>query len=120
KSKLYDAFYWAMYDECYDTYEKQWKKTRILGKAIISDKAIYESSDGFVQASVKLTFKDVAKDCQYIIERIFMGEKKNVDFIVNPDSTEQITYRHIAGMTGRLVTNIEEVERIKKKILPDN
>lgn len=26
KSKLYDAFYWAMYDECFDTNEKEWKK----------------------------------------------------------------------------------------------
>jgi DNA sulfur modification protein DndD len=31
KSKLYDAFYWAMYDKCFDTNDKEWKKTHFIG-----------------------------------------------------------------------------------------
>jgi len=120
KSKLYDAFYWAMYDECYDTNEKEWKKTRLIGNSLISDKAVFESSDSLVRASVKLTFKDIAKDCQYIVERILTGQKKGQEFITDTDSVEEITYRQIAGMTGKLITSPDEVDRIKKKVLPDN
>lgn len=120
KSKLYDAFYWAMYDECFDTNEKEWKKTKFIGPSIISDKAIYETTEGPVRASVKLTFKDVAKDCQYIVGRILTGQKTSEEFILDTESIEEVTFRNIAGMTGKLITSPEEVERIKKKILPDN
>ena len=27
KSKLYDAFYWVMYDECFDTSSKKFSRT---------------------------------------------------------------------------------------------
>lgn len=120
KSKLYDAFYWAMYDECFDTNVKEWKKTRFIGRSIVSDKAIYEASEGLVRASVKLTFKDVAKNCQYIVERILTGQKTTEEFMPDTESVEEITYRKIAGMTGKLITSPEEIDRIKKKILPDN
>lgn len=120
KSKLYDAFYWAMYDQCFDTNEKEWKKTKYIGSSIISDKTVYETSDGLVHTSVKLTFKDVAKDCQYIVERILTGQKTEERFTLDSESVEEITFRQIAGMRGRLVTSAEEVERIKKRILPDN
>lgn len=120
KSKLYDAFYWAMYDKCFDTNEKEWKKTRFIGSSIISDKAIYEVPDGSVGASVKLTFKDVDKDCQYIVERTLNGQKMSEEFITDKDSIEEITFRNIAGMSGKQITSPEEVEKIKKKILPDN
>lgn len=120
KSKLYDAFYWAMYDECFDSNEKQWKTTRLIGDALISDKAVYESEDGLIRASVKLTFKDLGKDCQYVVERILTGQKREHEFIVDTESVEEITYRQIAGMIGKLITSPDEIERVKKKILPDN
>ncbi|MDZ7848417.1 MAG: hypothetical protein U5L96_17610 [Owenweeksia sp.] len=34
--------------------------------------------------------------------------------------SEEVTYRQIAGMTGKLVTSLEEIDRIKRKVLPDN
>lgn len=120
KSKLYDAFYWAMYDECFDTNEKKWKKTRFIGRSIISDKAIHEANDGLVRASVKITFKDEAKDTQYNIERILTAQKLEGNVVVDNDSVEEVTFRQIAGMTGKIVTSPEEIERIKRKVLPDN
>lgn len=120
KSKLYDAFYWAMYDECFDTNDKRWKKTRIIGKSIISDKAIFEAEEGIVEASVRLTFRDTEKDEQYEIARTLKGQKRGKDFIADADSIEEITFRQIAGMTGRLLSNLEEIARVKRKVLPDN
>lgn len=120
KSKLYDAFYWAMYDECFDTNDKRWKKTRIIGKSIFSDKAIFEAEEGIVEASVRLTFRDTEKDEQYEIARTLKGHRRGKDFITDADSIEEITFRQIAGMTGRLLSNPEEIARVKRKILPDN
>lgn len=120
KSKLYDAFYWAMYDECFDTNDKIWKKTNKIGPSIISDKAIYDSEDELVRASVRLTFRDLDKDHQYIVYRYVNAQIQGKDVVVDRESEEQVTYREIAGMTGKLISNAEEVERIKKKILPEN
>lgn len=122
KSKLYDAFYWAVFDKCFDNSDgvKDWMPTKHFGKSIISDKAIYEASDGLIRTSVKLTFKDLAKDEQYIVERILTAQKKGNEVIADNQSVEELTHRQISGMRGRLVMSLEEKERIKKKILPDN
>lgn len=120
KSKLYDAFYWAMYDECFDTNEKKWKNTRLIGHSIISDKAVFEAEDGPVRASVKLTFRDLRKGEQYIVERVLTAQKQDNEVVTDNDSLEEVTYRQIAGMAGKLITQPDKVERIKRKILPDN
>lgn len=120
KSKLYDAFYWAMYDQCFDTNEKKWKKTRFIGKSIISDKAIHETENGLVRASVKITFKDDAKDTQFLIERVLTAQKSENNIEVDNDSTEEVTFRQIAGMTGKVITSLEEIEKFKERVLPDN
>lgn len=120
KSKLYDAFYWAMYDECFDTNDKKWKKTRFIGKSIISDKAVFEANEGLIQSSVRITFRDTEKDEQYIIGRTLKAQKRGKDLLTDADSIEEVTYRQIAGMTGKLLSNPEEVARVKRKILPDN
>lgn len=120
KSKLYDAFYWAMYDECFDTNDKKWKKTRFIGKSIISDKAIVETEEGIVEASVRITFRDVEKDEQYEISRTLKAQKRGKDLITDAESFEEVTFRQIAGMTGRLLSNPDEIARVKRKILPDN
>lgn len=120
KSKLYDAFYWAMYDECFDTNDKKWKKTRFIGKSIISDKAIFETEEGIIEASVRITFRDTEKDEQYEIARTLKAQKRGKDLITDTDSVEEVTFRQIAGMTGKLLSSPEEIARVKRKILPDN
>lgn len=120
KSKLYDAFYWAMYDKCFDTNEKEWKGTNAIGRTIFSDKAVYEASDGLIRASVRITFMDVEKDEQYIIERFLTAQKRESDLLVDKESAEVVAHRLLAGMNAREITWPEDIERIKKKILPDN
>jgi DNA sulfur modification protein DndD len=120
KSKLYDAFSWAMYDECFDTNDKKPKKTRFIGKSIISDKAVFEAEGGIVEASVRITFRDTEKDEQFEISRTLKGQKRGKDFITDAESIEEVTFRQIAGMTGRLLSNPDEIARVKRKILPDN
>lgn len=120
KSKLYDAFYWAMYDQCFDTNEKEWKRTSLIGRAIISDKALFESQDGIIEASVQLTFRDVERAEQFTVTRRLSAQKTEGEVITDTQSEEEITHRRVIGKTGKVVTNPDEIDRIKKRILPEN
>ncbi len=120
KSKLYDAFYWTMYDQCFDTNEKQWKGTRQIGETLFSDKAVHESPDGLIRVIVKITFKDLDKDEQYIIERSLTGQKRGNSLSVDIESVEIVAHRNIAGMVARVIEWPDEIERFKKKVMPEN
>ncbi len=120
KSKLYDAFYWTMYDQCFDTNEKQWKGTRQIGETLFSDKAVHESADGLIRVIVKITFKDIDKDEQYIIERSLTAQKRGKSLSVDLESVEVVSRRTIAGMVARVIEWPDEIERFKKKVMPDN
>ena len=62
KSKLFDAFYWVMYDECFDSNKKEFSKTKYLKESIVSDKALFDVEDGRIKTSVTLNFHDTEKD----------------------------------------------------------
>jgi DNA sulfur modification protein DndD len=120
KSKLYDAFYWAMFDQCFDTGLKKWMPTRHFGKDIISDKAIHEAEYGIVRAVVRVTFKNLEKGQAYIIERRLTAVKREDGTIADKESEETVLFKEFDFMQGKVITNPAEVDRIKKHILPDN
>lgn len=121
KSKLYDAFYWVMFDKCFDTNLKEWMPTKHLGRSIISDKAVHEAQDGAVKASVKITFKNLDKDSAYSIERILTARKSDDEVIVDSESEEIVIFKQLSYLEGKEITDPVEIESIKKtKILPDN
>ena len=120
KSKLYDGFYWVMFDHCFDTSTKKFSPTSKLKKSIISDKAISEIEDGKVSASVILTFHNPEKDNVYILERRY-SIRKDGDKIIEEDKSEEIiSQRDLSYMNAKIVGDPNEIERIKKYILPDN
>jgi DNA sulfur modification protein DndD len=120
KSKLYDAFYWTMFDQCFDTGLKEWMPTRHFGKDIISDKAIQEADCGIVRAVVRVTFKNLDKDHAYIIERRLTAVKREDGTTADKESEETVLFKEFNFMQGMEITNPAEIDRIKKKILPDN
>lgn len=120
KSKLYDAFYWAMFDQCFDTGLKKWMPTRHFGKDIISDKAIHEADFGIVRAVVRVTFKNLDRDQAYIIERKLTAVKREDGTTADKESEETVLFKEFDFMQGREITNPAEIDRIKKNILPDN
>ncbi len=120
KSKLFDAFYWVMYNECFDTSKKKFQKTNLLKRLIVSDKALSETDDGIVTASVILTFHNTEKDSVYILERRYTVRKRDDQIIEDQDSEEIIWTKDMAYMQAKEVKDGEQIERIKKTILPDN
>lgn len=57
KSKLYDGFYWVLYDKCFDTIEREFKPTSVLKREIVADKSKFEASIGDdVETKVSVIF----------------------------------------------------------------
>lgn len=119
KSKLYDAFYWVMYNECFDTSQKKFIKTPLLKKQIISDKTINEQEDGIITASVILTFH-TERDNIYILERRYSIKKLGDTISEDRDSEEIVWFKETSFFTGKEITDLGEIKRIKNNILPDN
>lgn len=120
KSKLYDAFWWVMYNQCFDTSLKKFKSTNLLKRQIISDKAIDETEEGMISASVILTFHNTEKDSLYILERRYSIRKSIDKIIEDQDSEEIIWFKEMSYMNAKEVKEADQIERIKKSILPDN
>lgn len=120
KSKLFDAFYWVMYNQCFDTSMKAFRKTNLLKRLIVSDKAINDIEEGIITTSVILTFHNVQKDSVYILERRYTVKKSDSNIIEDQDSEEIVWQKEMSYLQAREVTDREQIERIKKTILPDN
>ena len=122
KSKLFDAFYWVMYDKCFDTSKKDFRDTSKLKKSIISDKAIAETDFGTITASVILTFHnpEPQRDNVYILERRYSVKKINNQIIEDENSEMIISQKELSYLKAKIVDDPYEIERIKKYILPDN
>lgn len=120
KSKLYDAFYWVMYDRCFDTRKKDFFPTNTLKKHLISDKAINEIGEGFITASVILTFHHTEKNSIYILERRYKVRKTDNEIVEDRESEEIIKIKDLAYLNAREVADPVQIASIKKSILPDN
>lgn len=120
KSKLYDAFYWVMYNECFDTSKKEFVQTKLLKRQIISDKTIKEQEDGIITASVILTFHNIERDSVFILERRYSVNKSDDIIKEDQDSEEIVWSKDLSFLNAREVNDKEEIKRIKNNILPDN
>lgn len=120
KSKLFDAFYWVMYNECFNTSKKKFQSTNLLKRLIISDKAISEANDGIISASVTLTFYNTEKDCLYILDRKYSVKKSEDKIIEDFDSEETIWFKELSYLNAKEIKDSDQIEKIKKSILPDN
>jgi DNA sulfur modification protein DndD len=120
KSKLFDAFYWVMYDECFNTSLKAFRTTSRLKKLIVSDMAIAETDEGTITTSVILTFHNVEKDNIYILERRYQIRKAGEEIIEDGESEQIVRQKEMSILNSKVVTDPVKIEAIKKMILPDN
>ncbi len=120
KSKLFDAFYWVMYDQVFDSNRKQFRDTRFMKRQIVSDKAIHEAQEGPITSSVVITLQQNERGHEYILERCY-SVKKLSDQVREDEGSELIIRKKQLGLgTGTIITDIDEQERIKALVLPDN
>jgi DNA sulfur modification protein DndD len=75
KSKLWNTFYWALYDQIFDSDKRRFVTTRQGGENIISDRAKKECAiDDFIKAGIKLEVQD-SRGIRYEIYRTLKAKK---------------------------------------------
>jgi len=120
KSKLYDAFYWVMYDQVFVPEKKEFQNTKCVKSKIISDKVKAETKDGRVSASVSITFHNMEKDNVFILERKYYITIKDGLVIESNDSEFTVMKKDLSYLNAKMVTDEDEKRRIVSNILPSH
>jgi DNA sulfur modification protein DndD len=118
KSKLYDAFYWVMYDQVFVPEKKEFQSTKTVKSKLISDKAKAEADGGRVTASVKITFHNVERDSMYILERRYSVSIESGNILENNDGEFTIMEKELSYLNARMVTDEDKKKSILNSILP--
>jgi len=118
KSKLYDAFYWVMYDQIFVPEKKEFQNTRAVKSKIISDKAKADAKDGKISTLVSITFHNLEKDNVYILERKYNVNIKDGKIVETNDSEFTIMKKDLSYLNAKMVNDEEEKRRIVSSILP--
>jgi DNA sulfur modification protein DndD len=118
KSKLYDAFYWVMYDQVFVSEKKEFQPTRIVKSAIISDKAKLDTKDGKVSTSVSITFRNSQNGNVYILERKYTANVKDGEIVGRNDSEFTIMKKDSSNLNAKMVNDEEIKRKIVDKLLP--
>jgi len=118
KSKLYDAFYWVMYDQVFVPEKKAFQSTKIVKSKLISDKAKAQADSGRVTASVKITFHNVERDNMYILERRYSVSIEPGNILEDNDAEFTIMEKELSYLNARMVTDEDKKRSILNSILP--
>jgi DNA sulfur modification protein DndD len=120
KSKLFDAFYWVLYDQVFVSEQKSFQPTKKVKDGIVSDRAKSECNDHTLVTSVEITFHNPDRDISYIIERKYVLSREGDGWKPSYDSERSIWKKTMSVMNAVLVTDEEDKDRVLKTILPDN
>jgi DNA sulfur modification protein DndD len=120
KSKLFDAFYWVLYDQVFVSEQKSFQYTSSVKSNIVSDKAKREASDDQLITSVKITFYNPEKDNSYIVERKYSLSQNGHGWKESGESVRTFWKKDLGIMNASLVTDEDDQKRILRTILPDN
>ena len=75
KSKLYDAFYWVLYDEIFSSDERTFKKTKQYSENLISDKAKTRCDIGQLLTAEVILIAEDSRNIEFRITRMFRALK---------------------------------------------
>jgi DNA sulfur modification protein DndD len=120
KSKLYDAFYWVMYDQVFVPEKKEFQSTKSVKSKIISDKAKINATDGKLSASVSITFHNLEKDNVYTLERKYSVTIMDGKIIESNDSEFIVMQKDRPFLNSKIVHDEEIKSNIRNKILPSD
>ena len=126
KSKFYDALYWVLYDETFDSSVRVFRPTRDVKGWLVSDKAKFLcESDEEVKTSVEVTFSNPARSEEYLLKRTYTitrldkGEAQERKWR-EPSESHLSMYRKDGYLDARIVKDPEDIKNIIRRILPLN
>ena len=116
KSKLFDAFYWVIYDQIFSSDDRIFKPTMVCKEALISDKAKALCKDG-EKASAEVVLHVTDSQSQtYRITRMFRAQKKsNRQWVSEPKST--LLIEQIKKGTPQLVSP-DKHDNVLNRVIP--
>lgn len=121
KSKLYDAFYWVLYDQVFDSFSREFKKTNQVRSHLVADKAkeLCEPG-GTVKTEVEMMVYNPQRDIEYTLTRSYVISKNDSGVIQeSSESTFTIFYKE-KYLNSRPVVSQAEINSVLRGILPDD
>lgn len=121
KSKLYDAFYWVLYDQVFDSLNREFKKTNIVKGNLVSDKAKALCQPGeMVKAEVEMVVYNPRREMEYTLTRSYTVSKNESGALrQDPESSFSILQTDKFKIS-RPIVNQGDIASLLKGILPDD
>jgi DNA sulfur modification protein DndD len=122
KSKLYDAFYWVLYDKVFDSINREEKVTghKDVKGNLISDKARDLCDLGeSVTTIVEMVVFNPKKEETYTLLRTYTIDKNNDGTWNEPNESKQTAIQSDKYNDSHPV-HLTEIESLRKRILPDD
>jgi DNA sulfur modification protein DndD len=129
KSKLYDAFFWVLYDKIFDSSTRQLIHTSEVGTGIVSDKAKANSEvGGKIVAKVQLKLHNYKRASsypdEYILERSFTIQKINHSEDYNDPENWKVAANSVTSIEKKDIINFKPLHetdafsKIVEKLIP--
>jgi len=121
KSKLYDAFYWVLYDQVFDSLNREFKKTNQVKGNLVSDKAkALCEPGGMVKAEVEMVVYNPKREMEYTLTRSYTVSKNESGALrQDPESNFSILQTDKFKISRPMV-NQGDIASLLKGILPDD
>tara|TARA_R110002050_G_scaffold254172_2_gene392628 strand:+ start:3945 stop:6143 length:2199 start_codon:yes stop_codon:yes gene_type:complete len=131
KSKLYDAFFWILYDKIFDSSTRQLVSTADVGVNLVSDMAKASCPVGErITARVQLTLQDFKSNSsypdEYILGRNFTIQKILESADYNDPENWKVSANSITSVEKKDILNFKPMpgtdafERIVQKLIPSD
>ncbi|MFW6002257.1 MAG: AAA family ATPase [archaeon] len=130
KSKLYDAFYWVLYDKIFNSTNRDFRSSSDVNTELISDQAKANTSEGdHVKAIVQIHLIDnnqkTSHPDEYILERSYDIKRKNGKLPFNVNDAWELPSRSIKKIEKKDILDFkpcgdQDFDRVANKLLPSN
>ena len=122
KSKLYDGFYWVLYDQVFDSMTREFQLTghKDIRGNLISDKAKSQCEPGgSVKTEVEIVVFNPQKGDEYTLTRSYTITKTESGIWREPSESVQAAFFKERYLNSRPVSQAD-IESLRRRILPDD
>ena len=121
KSKLYDAFYWVLYDQVFDSLNREFKKTNQVKGSLVSDKAKALCEPGeMVKTEVEMVVYNPKRKMEYTLNRSYTVSKNEAGaWRYDPESNFSILQTDKFNISRPMV-NQGDIASLLRGILPED
>jgi|TARA_R110002012_G_scaffold295746_2_gene492469 DNA sulfur modification protein DndD len=114
KSKVFDGFYWVLYDQIFDTDMRQFTSTAIYGEKLISDKVTRNCEVSNTVSAEACLVVESAQGKEYRLTRVFHCTKLAEKKWMKEPSILLIEEKK----TNRWTTSAESAESVLNRVIP--